>query len=200
MKCCQNRTGSRAQLQPLTRQRQSQGRLLSGAGGFGVGLLLLLAAAGGAFGCAMRCCWTSSGISITHRGEPTERGASTPSLFTSAATESLTMSSGGCADLSSSTLPADIAGPSLHDLGTGREQVRALIGALDALDALDGVGQACLGDLAADALFSGPGPERGSHAVGGAVDGEFSHQLRERPRWSAPDRWPGTGTPTRRRR
>ena len=33
----------------------------------------------------------------------------------------------------------------MHDLGTGREQVRTLIGALDALD---DVGQACLGDLA----------------------------------------------------
>ena len=53
----------------------------------------------------------------------------------------------------------------------------ALIGALDALD---DVGQASLGDLAARALLSGPGPERGSHAVGGAVDAEFSHQLRER--------------------
>ena len=86
-------------------------------------------------------------------------------------------SPGGRADAVSSTLPADIAGPSLHDLGTGREQVRALVGALDALD---DVGQACLGDLAAYAVFSGPGPERGSHAVGGAVDVEFSHQFRER--------------------
>ena len=73
--------------------------------------------------------------------------------------------------------PADIAALSLHDLGTGRKQVRALVGALDALD---GVGQASLGDLAAHALLSGPGPERGAHAVGGAVDAEFAHQLRER--------------------
>ena len=51
---------------------------------------------------------------------------------------------------------------------------------IGALYAFDDVGQTSLGDLAADAQLGGPGPERGSHAVGGAVDAEFLQQLRER--------------------
>ena len=59
----------------------------------------------------------------------------------------------------------------------GLMQVRTLIGALCAFDDM---GQASFGDLAAHALLGGPGTERGSHAVSGAIDAEFSQQLRER--------------------